>query len=180
MVTYFDVCEILEMLSEASVKVFLDGGWGVDALIGRETRIHNDIDLFVEKKDYGKAISVITWKGYREVVMSIFFPRENSLSSVTPPKTTAQESAAVSNSPAPVTASNRFRFFHSGVIIIPSPHRTGIKIARIKRIELFILHCPPAAIGQSPFFPLSYRSIMRFSDPLRFISHIMRNDASHP
>lgn len=69
MVTYFDACEILEMLSEASVKVFLDGGWGVDALIGRETRIHNDIDLFVEKKDYGKAISVITWKGYREVVM---------------------------------------------------------------------------------------------------------------
>ena len=64
MVTYFDACEILEMLSEASVKVFLDGGWGVDALIGRETRIHNDIDLFVEKKDYGKAISVITWKGY--------------------------------------------------------------------------------------------------------------------
>ena len=47
----------------------MDGGWGVDALIGRETRIHNDIDLFVEKKDFGKAISVITWKGYREVVM---------------------------------------------------------------------------------------------------------------
>ena len=63
MVTYFDACEILEMLSEASIKVFLDGGWGVDALIGRETRIHNDIDLFVEKKDYGKAISVITY-GY--------------------------------------------------------------------------------------------------------------------
>ena len=45
MVTCFDVCEILEMLFEASVKVFLDGGWGIDALIGRETRIHNDIDL---------------------------------------------------------------------------------------------------------------------------------------
>ncbi len=42
MVTCFDVCEILEMLSEASVKVFLDGGWGVDALIGRETRIHRE------------------------------------------------------------------------------------------------------------------------------------------
>lgn len=69
MVTCFDVCEILEMLSEASVKVFLDGGWGVDALIGRETRIHNDIDLFVEKKDYCITISVITGKGYREVIM---------------------------------------------------------------------------------------------------------------
>ncbi len=54
MVTVPDACEILEMLSEASIKVFLDGGWGVDALIGRETRIHNDIDLFTEKKDYGK------------------------------------------------------------------------------------------------------------------------------
>ena len=69
MVTVLNACEILEMQSEASVKVYLDGGWGVDALIGRETRIHNDIDLFVEKKDYGKAISVITGKGYREVVM---------------------------------------------------------------------------------------------------------------
>ena len=69
MVTCFDVCEILEMLSEASVKVFLDGGWGVDALIGRETRTHNDIDLFVEKKDYCITISVITGKGYREVIM---------------------------------------------------------------------------------------------------------------
>ena len=69
MVTCFDVCEILEMLSEASVKVFLDGGWGVDALIGRETRTHNDIDLFVEKKDYCITISVMTGKGYREVIM---------------------------------------------------------------------------------------------------------------
>ena len=57
------------MLSEASVKVFLDGGWGVDALIGRETRTHNDIDLLVEKKDYCITISVITGKGYREVIM---------------------------------------------------------------------------------------------------------------
>ena len=26
-----------------------DGGWGVDALLGTQTRVHNDIDLFVEK-----------------------------------------------------------------------------------------------------------------------------------
>ena len=42
MVTYFDACEILEMLSEASVKVFLDGGWGIDALIGREERLRKE------------------------------------------------------------------------------------------------------------------------------------------
>lgn len=69
MITTIDACNILEMMSEASVKVYLDGGWGVDALVGRETRIHSDIDLFVEKKDFGKSIYAITEKGYREVVM---------------------------------------------------------------------------------------------------------------
>ena len=33
-------------------RVYLDGGWGVDALLKRESRIHNDIDLFVELKHY--------------------------------------------------------------------------------------------------------------------------------
>ena len=91
MVTYFDACEILEMLSEASVKVFLDGGWGIDALIGRETRIHNDIDLFVEKKDYGKAISVITWKGYREVESRFFIYVNCNLSVIKSGLTTLDE-----------------------------------------------------------------------------------------
>ena len=31
------------------INVFIDGGWGVNALIGYKTRGHNDIDIFVEK-----------------------------------------------------------------------------------------------------------------------------------
>jgi len=33
------------------IKVYLDGGWGVDALLKRESRIHNDIDLFVNTRN---------------------------------------------------------------------------------------------------------------------------------
>lgn len=51
MVQLTDACEILHWAEEAEIPVVLDGGWGVDALIGRETRTHNDIDLFVEEKD---------------------------------------------------------------------------------------------------------------------------------
>lgn len=53
MVSITDAKQIIRLATDAEIKVFLDGGWGVDALIGYETRRHNDIDIFVEKKDYG-------------------------------------------------------------------------------------------------------------------------------
>jgi lincosamide nucleotidyltransferase A/C/D/E len=32
------------------VKLWLMGGWGVDALLGRQTRDHNDLDVLIEVK----------------------------------------------------------------------------------------------------------------------------------
>jgi lincosamide nucleotidyltransferase A/C/D/E len=37
-----DVVEILGWLGAVSVDVWLDGGWGVDALVGEQTREHKD------------------------------------------------------------------------------------------------------------------------------------------
>ena len=42
---------------------------GVDALLGKETRQHNDIDLFVEEKNYNKFIEIIKNKGFNEIVV---------------------------------------------------------------------------------------------------------------
>ena len=69
MVQLNDACEILRWAAEADIPVVLDGGWGVDALIGRETRLHNDIDLFVKEDMYHTFIEIIKAKGYREVPM---------------------------------------------------------------------------------------------------------------
>ena len=69
MVSVTDVKQILRLAMEAEIKVFLDGGWGVDALIGYETRTHNDIDIFVEKKDYHKFIQIIKDNGFYEIRM---------------------------------------------------------------------------------------------------------------
>ena len=52
------------MLCKTKLKVYLDGGWGVDALLKRESRIHNDIDLFVELKHYHDYIYVIKQHGF--------------------------------------------------------------------------------------------------------------------
>ncbi|MGZ4382041.1 MAG: nucleotidyltransferase domain-containing protein, partial [Gaiellaceae bacterium] len=40
-----DVLEVLAALGEAGVRASLEGGWGVDALVGRQTREHEDLDL---------------------------------------------------------------------------------------------------------------------------------------
>jgi lincosamide nucleotidyltransferase A/C/D/E len=42
-----DTIEIVGWLSASDVDVWLLGGWGVDALVGEQTRDHKDLDLIV-------------------------------------------------------------------------------------------------------------------------------------
>lgn len=69
MVRIEDASEIIRFALQNGIKVYLDGGWGVDALLGRETRIHNDIDLFVEMRNYHDYIHIIKENGFSEVTM---------------------------------------------------------------------------------------------------------------
>ncbi len=41
------VLAVLDELAAEGVRGWLAGGWGVDALLGRQTRTHNDIDLVI-------------------------------------------------------------------------------------------------------------------------------------
>lgn len=61
MVKLQDACEILSLAEKHGIIVFLDGGWGVDALIGRETRAQNDRigyegDLFPQAVFSGRGV----------------------------------------------------------------------------------------------------------------------------
>ena len=38
--TAADVVEVLEWLEAVGVRAWVDGGWGVDALVGEATRAH--------------------------------------------------------------------------------------------------------------------------------------------
>lgn len=46
-----DVLELLDRLDGAGIEAWFDGGWGVDALLGEQTRPHNDVDLVVRVRD---------------------------------------------------------------------------------------------------------------------------------
>ena len=38
-----DVVQVVDALEEAELRTWLDGGWGVDALLGRQTRVRHDL-----------------------------------------------------------------------------------------------------------------------------------------
>jgi lincosamide nucleotidyltransferase A/C/D/E len=50
-VTAEDVVEVLEALERRGICSWVDGGWGVDALVGEQTRDHLDLDLAVDRRD---------------------------------------------------------------------------------------------------------------------------------
>jgi lincosamide nucleotidyltransferase A/C/D/E len=66
MMTGVDVRGVLDMLQAAGIAVWVDGGWGIDALLGRQTREHNDLDLAIEHHDVGRYRGVMERNGYRD------------------------------------------------------------------------------------------------------------------
>jgi lincosamide nucleotidyltransferase A/C/D/E len=60
-----DVRAVLQSLQSAGIRVWVDGGWGVDALIGRQTRPHQDLDLAMELGDVRQAEEVLREIGFR-------------------------------------------------------------------------------------------------------------------
>lgn len=53
------VVEVLAMLEKASVQIWLDGGWGVDALLGEQTRDHTDLDVILSLTDVPRLQEVL-------------------------------------------------------------------------------------------------------------------------
>ena len=59
------VLEVLTTLDDASVHVWLDGGWGVDALLCEQTREHADLDLVLRSTDVDKLQEALFAIGFR-------------------------------------------------------------------------------------------------------------------
>jgi hypothetical protein len=60
-----EVIGVLADLAEAGCAVWVAGGWGVDALVGRQTRLHRDLDLAVDARNETVALRVLERRGYR-------------------------------------------------------------------------------------------------------------------
>lgn len=58
------VLAVVDALERAGVRAWLDGGWGVDALVGRQTRSHRDLDLALDVRDEDAALTALRTLGY--------------------------------------------------------------------------------------------------------------------
>jgi lincosamide nucleotidyltransferase A/C/D/E len=59
-----EVLAVLDALAAAGCPAWVAGGWGVDALVGRETRAHRDLDLAIEASAEPVALAALAALGY--------------------------------------------------------------------------------------------------------------------
>lgn len=62
-----DVLEVLHLLSAGGADVWVDGGWGVDALLGEQTRQHADLDLALPTRHWSRALGALDRAGFTPV-----------------------------------------------------------------------------------------------------------------
>lgn len=60
-----DVLAVGAVLSAAGIRHWVAGGWGVDALVGRQTRPHRDLDLAVDAAALTETLRLLVPLGYR-------------------------------------------------------------------------------------------------------------------
>jgi lincosamide nucleotidyltransferase A/C/D/E len=61
------IVQLLQLFEQHGIKVVVDGGWGVDALLGKQTRLHADLDIALEHKDVPKLRALLEAHGYKNV-----------------------------------------------------------------------------------------------------------------
>ena len=55
---------VVGRLEADGIDAWLDGGWGVDALLGHQTRDHDDLDLVVERHHVSRIVELLNGLGY--------------------------------------------------------------------------------------------------------------------
>jgi len=64
MVRAEDVLSIYQRLGAAGISVWLTGGWGIDALLGEQTRLHKDLDILLQLDDVVRMRELLSREGF--------------------------------------------------------------------------------------------------------------------
>ncbi len=62
-----DAIALYELFETNGIKVWIDGGWGVDALLGRQKRSHTDLDIVIEVSDVARLRELLARHGYADI-----------------------------------------------------------------------------------------------------------------
>jgi lincosamide nucleotidyltransferase A/C/D/E len=65
--TPVEIIDVYTSLENFGVEIWIDGGWGVDALLGEQTRPHKDLDIAIQQKDVVALREFLHAQSYREI-----------------------------------------------------------------------------------------------------------------
>jgi lincosamide nucleotidyltransferase A/C/D/E len=64
-----DVVEILKLITDHQIEVYVDGGWCVDALVGEQTRNHRDLDITLPHRYETKLRKILKGRDFEEQIL---------------------------------------------------------------------------------------------------------------
>ena len=62
-----DIMTVIDILENAEITYWIDGGWGVDILAGKQTRDHRDIDINFDSRYTEKLLHILFEYGYLDI-----------------------------------------------------------------------------------------------------------------
>ena len=65
--TAIDVVYLYAKLRNLGIDVWIDGGWGVDSLLGKQTHPHADLDIVIQQKDLPALRRLLEEHGYGDI-----------------------------------------------------------------------------------------------------------------
>ena len=65
--TATDVIKVYTDLENLGITIWIDGGWGVDALLGEQTRPHRDLDIAIQQRNVPQLRALLEARGYKEI-----------------------------------------------------------------------------------------------------------------
>lgn len=63
-VTKADLLKVLDLMETFGMRYWLDGGWGVDVLLGKQTREHRDVDINFDARYTDALLRTLVSHGY--------------------------------------------------------------------------------------------------------------------
>ena len=60
-----DAADIIALLEENGLEVYVDGGWAVDAVLGEQTRPHDDLDIAMPHAQVSRLRALLGTRGFR-------------------------------------------------------------------------------------------------------------------
>lgn len=62
-----DIISFYNKFQNLGIEIWIDGGWSVDALLGKQLRPHKDLDIAIQWKDVPKLREILAEQGYKQV-----------------------------------------------------------------------------------------------------------------